>query len=261
MKRRIDQLLVERGFSESRHKAQALLMEGRILVNEQKVEKAGHLVEVDADIRVLQQLPYASRAGGKLKAALEHFQISVAGRTCADLGASTGGFTDCLLQSGACKVYAFDVGNKQLSWKLQSDPRVVVRDNFNVRNLRPEDLSEDISFVSIDLSFISVKKILPPLKNSLILSEPVRENGRSKSLVDIVVLVKPQFEAGKGMVGKGGIVRDSAQRMSIVKAVEVFALETGYQVSGNIPSPVLGSKGNLEFLLYLKLAKGLLSVS
>lgn len=259
MKRRIDQLLVERGFSESRHKAQALLMAGQILVNEQKVEKAGQLVDADAEIRVLNQLPFASRAGAKLQAALDHFQISVADRTCADLGASTGGFTDCLLQNGARRIYAFDVGKGQLHWKLQSDFRVIVRDEFNVRNLEPKDLPEDISFVSIDLSFISVTKILPSLKNSLVLQEPSPKNDSAISSVDVVVLVKPQFEAEKGTVGKKGIVRDPVQRMRIVESVEAFARKTGFQVVGSIPSPVAGAGGNLEFLLHLKAAKELLS--
>jgi 23S rRNA (cytidine1920-2'-O)/16S rRNA (cytidine1409-2'-O)-methyltransferase len=258
VKRRIDQLLVERGFSESRHKAQALLMAGQVLVNDQKVEKAGQLVEADAKIRVLSQLPFASRAGAKLQAALDYFQISVRDRVCADLGASTGGFTDCLLQNGACQVYAFDVGKGQLHWKLQSDPRVIVRDGFNVRNLKHGDLPEDISFVSVDLSFISVTKILPSLKNSLVLREFASKNGSAVLEANIVVLVKPQFEAEKGTVGKKGIVRDPIQRMRIVETIEVFARETGFRVVGFIPSPVAGVGGNQEFLLYLEAAKRLL---
>ena len=234
-------------------------MAGQILVNEQKVEKAGQLVESDAEIRVLRQLPFASRAGAKLQAALDHFRISVADRACADLGASTGGFTDCLLQNGACRVYAFDVGKGQLHWKLRSDPRVIIRDEFNVRNLKPEDLPEDISFVSIDLSFISVTKILPSLKNSLVLREFSPKPGSAARTVDAVVLVKPQFEAEKGAVGKRGIVRDPVQRMRIVEGVAAFARETGFQVMGSIPSPVAGAGGNREYLLYLKVNKGLLS--
>lgn len=259
MKRRIDQLLVERGFSESRHKAQALLMAGQVLVDEQKIEKAGKLVEPDAQIRILRQLQFASRAGAKLQAALDHFQISVADRACADLGASTGGFTDCVLQNGACRVHAFDVGKGQMHWKLRSDPRVVVCDKFNVRNLKPGDLPEDISFVSIDLSFISVTKILPVLKNSLVLQEDTLKNENTAREADVVVLVKPQFEAEKGAVGKGGIVRDPVQRMKTVEAVEAFARKTGFKVVGSIPSPVAGAGGNQEFLLYLRVTKGLLS--
>ena len=177
MKRRIDQLLVERGIAESRHKAQALLLAGRILVNEQKIEKPGQQVDAEAAIRVLHQVQFASRAGGKLQGALDHFQITVAGRVCADLGASTGGFTDCLLQNGASRIYAFDVGQGQLDWKLRSDPRIVVRDGFNVRNLRPADLPADISFVCIDLSFISVTKILLPLRDALLSPREAEANG------------------------------------------------------------------------------------
>lgn len=257
MKRRIDQLLVERGYSESRHKAQALLMAGKILVDERKVEKAGQMVEADAEIRVLGQLPFASRAGAKLQAALDHFGISVACCVCADLGASTGGFTDCLLQNGACRVYAFDVGKGQLHWKLQSDPRVIVRDEFNVRNLKPEDLPEDIAFVSMDLSFISVAKVLPALRGSLVFKEPSSPNSRGISEVNVVVLVKPQFEVAKGSVGKKGIVRDPVLRREAVEKIEAFSRESGFQVVGSIGSPVTGAGGNEEFLLYLKAAKGL----
>jgi 23S rRNA (cytidine1920-2'-O)/16S rRNA (cytidine1409-2'-O)-methyltransferase len=261
MKRRIDQLLVERGFAESRHKAQALLLAGRILVNEQKVEKPGQQVDADAGIRVLRQLQFASRAGAKLQAALDHFQISITGRACADLGASTGGFTDCLLQRGASRIFAFDVGQGQLDWKLQADPRVIVRDKFNVRNLSAADLPADISFVCIDLSFISVTKILIPLKESLLNRDASAGAGNSEIFTDIVVLVKPQFEVGKGEVGKGGIVRDEAKRMKALAAIEEFSREAGYQVAGNIPSPIAGAEGNREFLLYLRLEKGLLSKS
>ncbi len=218
MKRRIDQLLVEKGLAESRHKAQALLLAGQILVDEQKIEKPGQLVDPDAEIRVLRQIPFASRAGAKLQAALEFFQISASGRVCADLGASTGGFTDCLLQNGASRVYAFDVGRGQLAWKLQSDPRIVVRDEFNVRNLRPADLPDEISFVCIDLSFISVTKILPALRDSLALKRASASEENKRLPIDVIVLVKPQFEVGKGEVGKGGIVRDPAKRPGRLKA-------------------------------------------
>jgi 23S rRNA (cytidine1920-2'-O)/16S rRNA (cytidine1409-2'-O)-methyltransferase len=259
MKRRIDQLLVECGFAESRHKAQALLLAGHILVNDQKAEKPGQLVDSDAEIRVLHRLPFVSRAGAKLQAALDHFQISITGRICADLGASTGGFTDCLLQKGACKVYAFDVGKGQLAWKLQCDPRVIVRDKFNVRALCPADLPEDTSFVCMDLSFISVTKVLPSLKDSIIPREA--ENARaleSAITVDIIVLVKPQFEVGKGEVGKGGIVRDQKKRIQALEAIMEFAGQKGFRVVGSIPSPIAGAEGNQEFLLYLQLEKEIL---
>ena len=254
-------MLVERGIAESRHKAQALLLAGRILVNEQKVEKPGQQVDADAEIRVLRQLQFASRAGAKLQAALEHFQIPINGRTCADLGASTGGFTDCLLQRGASSVYAFDVGQGQMDWKLQADPRVIVRDKFNVRNLSPADLSADISFVCIDLSFISVTKILIPLKESLLNRDASTAIGDIEFPTDIVVLVKPQFEVGKGEVGKGGIVRDEAKRIEALGAIESFSREAGYRVMGSIPSPITGAEGNQEFLLYLRLEKRLSSKS
>jgi 23S rRNA (cytidine1920-2'-O)/16S rRNA (cytidine1409-2'-O)-methyltransferase len=259
MKRRIDQLLVERGFAESRHKAQALLLAGQVLVEEQKIEKPGQRIDSDAPIRLLHQQPFASRAGAKLQAALDHFQLSIADRACADLGASTGGFTDCLLQNGARSVHAFDVGKGQLAWKLQRNPRVIVRDEFNVRALSQADLPEDISFVSIDLSFISVTKVLPALKESLVSQRSARSARRQPS-VDVIVLVKPQFEVGKGEVGKGGVVRDSVKRIRALEAIEEFARQTGFQVLGNMASPVTGARGNQEFLLYLRLVKGLLSL-
>ncbi len=249
MKRRIDLLLVERGLAESRHKAQALLLAGQILVEEQKVEKPGQLVDAASDIRVLNQPAFASRAGAKLQAAIDHFHLSVSGRTCADLGASTGGFTDCLLQNGAGRVYAFDVGKGQLAWKLQSDARVVVRDGFNVRNLQPGDLPGEVSFVCMDLSFISVTKVLPAIKLSLDSPEACR-----RIPVDIIVLVKPQFEVGKGEVGKGGIVRDPGKRLQALEGVESFARNSGFRTLGSIPSPIAGAQGNQEFLLYLQLA-------
>jgi 23S rRNA (cytidine1920-2'-O)/16S rRNA (cytidine1409-2'-O)-methyltransferase len=257
MKKRIDQLLVERGFAESRQRAQALLLAGSILVGEQKVEKPGQMVDLESEIRVLHKLPFASRAGAKLQSALDHFQISVADRVCADLGASTGGFTDCLLQNGARQVYAFDVGKGQLAWKLKTDPRVVVRDECNVRNLAASDIPEDLSFVSIDLSFISVAKVLPSLKESFILRNETLKKPRC---LDIVVLVKPQFEVGKGEVGKGGIVRDSAKRMEALENVKKFASDAGFRIVENMPSPVAGAKGNQEFLLYLQVVIGLISL-
>ena len=257
MKRRIDLLLVERGLAESRHKAQAMLLAGQILVKEQKVEKPGQMVDADAEIRILGQLRYASRAGAKLQAALDHFHISVSGRTCADLGASTGGFTDCLLQNGACRVYAFDVGKGQLAWKLRSDPRVLVRDECNVRYLNPTDLPDDLTVVSMDLSFISVTKVLPSLKKSLVFEADAAEEEIQARTVDIIVLVKPQFEASAeprwSSLATGG-------RRRILESIEAFALRSGYKVRGSIPSPVSGMSGNQEFLLWLQLQAGPLSV-
>jgi 23S rRNA (cytidine1920-2'-O)/16S rRNA (cytidine1409-2'-O)-methyltransferase len=260
MKRRIDQLLVERGFAETRHKAQALLLAGRILVEKQRIEKPGQRVDSDAEIRVLHRRQFASRAGAKLQAALDQFHISIAGRICADLGASTGGFTDCLLQNGARRVYAFDVGRGQLDWRLQCDPRIIIRDGFNVRTLSRADLPEEISFISIDLSFISVTKVLPSLKESLVLRTASQSDEHQELSVDVIVLVKPQFEVGKGEVGKRGIVRDPAQRAKALEGIEEFARGTGFRIVGSISSPVAGARGNQEFLLYLQLAKGLLSL-
>ena len=250
VRRRIDQLLIERGLAESRHKAQALLLAGHVLVDEQKVEKPGRMVAEDAVIRLLGQPRFVSRAGVKLEAALIHFDISVEGLICADLGASTGGFTDCLLQRGARAVYAFDVGKGQLAWKIQSDPRVIVRDEFNVRNLTSIDLPDDLAFVCMDLSFISLTKILVPLKAAIMtrFSEIV---GWS---VDMVALVKPQFEAGREEVGKGGVVRDPEVRQKTLDDVAGFSEANGYEVQGGIPSPLPGAEGNLEFLLRLRLS-------
>jgi 23S rRNA (cytidine1920-2'-O)/16S rRNA (cytidine1409-2'-O)-methyltransferase len=251
-KKRIDQLLVDRGLAETRSQAQALLIAGKVLVNEQKIEKPGHAIAADADIRLLEQLPYASRAGAKLAAALDHFAIQVAGRVCADLGASTGGFTDCLLQRGARAVHAYDVGSGLLAWKLRTDPRVVMHDGYNVRNIVSDDLPAGLSLVVGDLSFISLKKIMLPLKDALFgLGRNSRE--AQSAAIDLVLLVKPQFEVGKGEVGKGGIVRDHNKQIEALRSVEGFALSSGYCSVGNIPSPVVGSKGNQEFLLILRL--------
>ncbi len=256
MKKRIDILLVERGHAETRQKARALLLAGKVLVGEQKITKAGQMVDAGSEVRILRQLPFVSRAGVKLQDALEHFNISVQGRICADLGASTGGFTDCLLQNGAAGVTAFDVGRGQLAWKLQSDPRVIVRDAFNVRNLTAEDLPEGISVVVGDLSFISLTKILGPLKEAL--ARTVSTPAGSEP-IDIVVLVKPQFEVGKGEVGKGGIVREAEKQAGAVDSVADYARRAGYRIVGRVASSVTGAGGNQEFLLYLQLPTGVLS--
>ena len=249
MKRRIDQLLTERGLAESRHKAQALLLAGQVLVEEQKVEKPGRMVDEDAFIRILGQLRYVSRAGVKLEAALDHFNVSVEGLVCVDLGASTGGFTDCLLQRGARTVHAFDVGKGQLAWKLQSNAQVIVRDEFNVRHLDAADLPDDLAFVCMDLSFISITKILVPLKTAI----ETRFTEIPRRTIDIMALVKPQFEASREEVGKGGIVRDPKVRKRTLNVVAGFSEANGYEVLGNIPSPLPGAEGNLEFLLHLRL--------
>lgn len=249
-KMRIDQLLVEKGYAESRHKAQAMLLAGQVLVDEQKVDKPGRMVAADAAIRILGEMPFVSRAGAKLQAALEMFHIAAAGRVCADLGASTGGFTDCLLQHGAAAVHAYDVGTGQLAWKVRSDPRVVVHDGCNVRYL--SELPPEVSLVTADLSFISLTKVLVPLRDALHLSASARPAGAEKRAIDLVLLVKPQFEVGKGEVGKGGIVREEEKRSAAVEAVRRCAVESGYHVRVCAPSPVLGAEGNQEFLLHLQ---------
>ncbi len=245
--------MVERGLADTRQKAQALLLAGQVLVDNQKVEKPGRMVEAEAHIRLLRKLPFASRAGGKLQAALDHFGLSATGRICADLGASTGGFTDCLLQRGAREVHAFDVGRGLLDWKLRSDPRVIAHDGYNVRHIKAEDLPAGVSLITVDLSFISLTLILAGLATALLEKRPAER-------VDLVLLVKPQFELGKGEVGKGGVVRDAAKRAQALTRVEEDAARHGYERLGSMDSPVAGSKGNVEFLLHLRFGPGLLSV-
>jgi 23S rRNA (cytidine1920-2'-O)/16S rRNA (cytidine1409-2'-O)-methyltransferase len=261
MKRRIDQLLMERGLAESRHKAQALLIGGRVRVDGILVDKPGHRVNPESEIQITDSLAYVSRGGLKLKGALDHFQVDPGGRICADLGASTGGFTDCLLQHGAHKVFAFDVGKGQLDWKLRNDSRVVIRDEFNVRSITGSDLPEGISLVTADLSFISLTKILPPLKSALLAVSRQLQDRPHDFSIDLILLVKPQFEVGKGQVGKGGIVRDPAKQKQALESIEQFAYDSGFQVAGSMPSPIAGAKGNKEFLLYLKLYPDLSSIS
>jgi 23S rRNA (cytidine1920-2'-O)/16S rRNA (cytidine1409-2'-O)-methyltransferase len=241
MKRRvrIDRLLVERGLAPSREKAQARVMAGEVLADEQKVEKPGHAVPEDCEIRLLgEPPPYVSRGGFKLQGALDHFGIDVRGCVCLDVGASTGGFTDCLLQRGARRVYAVDTGANQLDWKLRQDGRVIVREKVNARYIDREIVPEPVSFACCDVSFISATLILPALPPLLDVA------------ADLVILVKPQFEVGKGEVGKGGIVKDPALHEQAVDRVRVAAGEIGFTVKGVIESPILGAEGNREFLLH-----------
>lgn len=237
MKTRLDRLIVERGLAESREKAQALVMAGEVLVNGQKAAKPGHPVAHDCAVEVLARPPYVSRGGFKLAAALRHFAPGVAGKICLDIGASTGGFTDVLLQAGAARVHAVDVGAGQLDWKLRGDARVSLHEGLNARALKLEDLGEPVDFLVCDVSFISVTLILPAAVPLL------RPGGQ------MVILIKPQFEVGKGQVGKGGIVRDPALHQAacerVVRAVREFGFETAI-----IESPILGAEGNKEFLLY-----------
>lgn len=240
MKReRIDKFLVESGLTDSRTKAQALIMSGVVLVDEKRVEKASELVSVDAKIRIKGQTAeskYVGRGGLKLEKALSEFHIRPSAYVCLDIGSSTGGFTDCLLQHGAKKVVAIDVGTNQLAWKLRNDERVEVRENINARYLKPEDFNEKIDLIVTDVSFISVTKILPVLPPLL------KDEGK------IITLIKPQFEVGKGEVGKGGIVRDAEKHERVVSEINSFAETCGLKASGMIESPILGAEGNKEFL-------------
>jgi 23S rRNA (cytidine1920-2'-O)/16S rRNA (cytidine1409-2'-O)-methyltransferase len=240
MKReRIDKLLVELGFADSRTKAQALVMAGVVLVNEKRIEKPSQEFLTTDKIRIKgksDEIKYVGRGGLKLEMALQEFHIQPSEYVCLDIGASTGGFTDCLLQHGAKKVVAVDVGTNQLVWKLRNDERVEVRENVNARYLNPEDFKEKFDLIVMDVSFISVTKILPALKDLL------SESGK------IIVLIKPQFEVGKGEVGRGGIVKNAEKHAQVIKKVNDFAEEIGLMNRGLIDSPILGADGNKEFL-------------
>ena len=241
---RIDKLLVERGLAESRTKAQALVMAGVVLVNEQRVEKPSDQFVTDAPIRVKRAddpaSRYVGRGGLKLEAALREFQLDVNGAVCLDVGASTGGFTDCLLQHGAQKVFAIDVGHNQLDWRLRNDPRVEAREGVNARYLQPEDFPARFDLAVLDVSFISATMVLPAIV-------PLIKEGGA-----IVTLIKPQFEVGRGEVGGGGIVRDPAKRTQAVEKVNEFAGNLGFHVVGVIESPIQGAEGNIEFLALYK---------
>jgi 23S rRNA (cytidine1920-2'-O)/16S rRNA (cytidine1409-2'-O)-methyltransferase len=240
-KERIDKLLFERGLAESRTQAQALILAGQVLVNEQRVDKPGHTFPTSCEIRIKgEPSRYASRGGLKLEAALRQFHLNPANKTCLDVGASTGGFTDCLLQHGATQVWAVDVGHNQLAWKIRSDARVTVIEGLNARHLADEEFGVQFDFVTIDVSFISLKMILPGVKTVL------KEGG------DCVALIKPQFEVGRGEVGRGGIVNDPAKHQRVVNEVTQTALEIGLQPVGVIESPILGAEGNHEFLIHMK---------
>ena len=239
-KERLDVLLVKRGLAETREKAKTTLMAGLVLVNGQKIDKAGTMVKEDAELRVLgDALPYVSRGGLKLEKAMETFNIHMEGKVAADIGASTGGFTDCALQRGAAKVYAIDVGYGQLAWKLRSDPRVVNMERTNIRYVRPEDIGELLDFASIDVAFISLTKVLEPAKALL------------KDTGEIVALIKPQFEAGRGNVGKKGVVRDPEVHRSVIRAVLDYSREIGFFPVGLTFSPIKGPEGNIEYLVHL----------
>ena len=240
-KTRLDVLLVERGFVESRQKAQAVIMAGSVFVAGQRVDKPGTAVANEAEIEVRGHvLRYVSRGGLKLEKAMKSFPLTLEGKICADIGASTGGFTDCMLQNGAVKVYSVDVGYGQLDWKLRNDPRVVCMERTNARYLTHEEIPDELDFASIDVSFISLKLIFPALHGLL------RDGG------EIACLIKPQFEAGREKVGKKGVVRDPAVHLEVLENFLVYAKENGFTVIDVTYSPIRGPEGNIEYLGYLR---------
>ena len=240
-KERLDVALVARGLAETRAKAQASIMSGIVYVNGQKVDKAGAPVAADAVLEVRgHTLRYVSRGGLKLEKAMAAFPITLTDCICADIGASTGGFTDCMLQNGAVKVYAVDVGTNQLDWKLRSDPRVVCMEKTNIRYVTPADIDDVLDFASVDVSFISLTKVLIPAR------ELLRDGG------EMVCLIKPQFEAGREKVGKKGVVRDKAVHEEVVERIIEFASQNGFFVKNLEYSPIKGPEGNIEYLVYIR---------
>ncbi len=240
-KKRLDQILVEKGLSESRQRAKAMIMAGKVLVNDQLVDKPGAMVlEISSIIIKGKEIPYVSRGGLKLEKALSSFEVDPAGSVCLDVGASTGGFTDCLLQRGARRVYSVDVGYGQLAWKLRQDPRVIVIERTNIRHMPADAIPEPVDLITIDVSFISLRIVVPA----------ALKFARKEAV--ILPLIKPQFEVGKGKVGKGGVVRDPAQHEDVLRALSLFFEEIGLNPSTPLPSPVLGPKGNKEFLIACK---------
>jgi 23S rRNA (cytidine1920-2'-O)/16S rRNA (cytidine1409-2'-O)-methyltransferase len=239
-RQRLDLLLLERGLVDSREEGRRRILAGDVLVNDQAVTKAGSAIDAGAAIRLKARSRYVSRGGFKLEKALSEFAVDVNGKTALDIGASTGGFTDCLLAHGAARVIAVDVGYGQLDWKLRNDSRVTVLEKTNIRYLDPDALPGRADLASIDVSFISLKLVLPRLKLLLI---PRHE---------VIALIKPQFEVGKGQVGKGGVVRSSEEHERVIAAMKTAAIEQGYHVVGVVESPLLGPKGNKEFLIYLR---------
>jgi len=240
-KERLDKILVDKGLVQSRERARSLILAGSVLVNDVVVDKAGTKVPVSAEFRLRgDDIPFVSRGGLKLQKSLQVFPVNVKQRTAIDVGASTGGFTDCLLQHGAERVYAVDVGYGQLAWSLRSDPRVVNLERTNIRNLTSEQLADLPDLAVIDASFISLEKVLPPTIRLL------------KKPADIIALIKPQFEVGKGEVGKGGVVRDESLHDKVNQRIREFSEEIGCTVEGLEESPITGPKGNREFLIYLR---------
>ena len=240
-KERLDVLLVKRGLAESREKAKAVIMAGEVFVDNQREDKAGQTFPVTAAIEVRgRKMKYVSRGGYKLERAMESFPISLEDKICMDVGSSTGGFTDCMLQNGANYVYAIDVGTNQLAWKLRQDERVKSMERTNIRYVTPEDIGEAVDFVSIDVAFISLTKVLTPVKALM------KEHGQ------IVCLIKPQFEAGREKVGKKGVVRDKKVHEEVIEMVMNYALGLGFHILGLDHSPIRGPEGNIEYLLYME---------
>lgn len=240
MKERLDVLLVRRNFAASREKAKAIIMSGNVYVEGQKEDKPGTTFSEEAKIEVRgNTLPYVSRGGLKLEKAMKEFHVSVEGKVCTDVGSSTGGFTDCMLQNGAKKVFAIDVGRGQLDWKLRQDERVICMEKTNIRYVTPEDIGEPVAFSSIDVSFISLSKVLTPIRNYL------TDQG------EIVALIKPQFEAGREKVGKKGVVREKSTHIEVIRAVTDYASTNGFGVEELTFSPIKGPEGNIEYLVHL----------
>lgn len=241
MKERLDVLLVKRGLAPSREKAKAMIMEGNVFVENEREDKAGAAFDINATIEVRgNTLKYVSRGGLKLEKAMAHFDIELENKICMDIGASTGGFTDCMLQNGARKVYAVDVGYGQFAWKLRQDERVICMEKTNIRYVTPEDIPDALDFASVDVSFISLTKVLGPARALL------RDNG------EMVCLIKPQFEAGKDKVGKKGVVRDGLVHKEVIEKVIGFALETGFSILNLEYSPIKGPEGNIEYLVHIR---------
>lgn len=245
MKERLDVLLVKRNLAESREKAKAIIMAGSVFVDGEREDKAGSSFPADVRIEVKgHALPYVSRGGLKLEKALANFDVTVEGKVCTDVGSSTGGFTDCMLQSGAVKVFAIDVGRGQLDWKLRQDERVVCMEKTNIRYVTPEDIGEPVDFSSIDVSFISLTKVLEPIRGYL------RSDGES------VALIKPQFEAGREKVGKKGVVREKSTHHEVIEKVAQYANTIGFEVLNIDFSPIKGPEGNIEYLIHLRKCEG-----
>ena len=241
MKERLDILLVKKGLAPSREKAKTMIMEGNVFVDNNREDKAGSSFDENAKIEIKgNTLKYVSRGGLKLEKAMTHFGITLDGKVCMDIGASTGGFTDCMLQNGASKVYAVDVGYGQFAWKLRQDERVVCMEKTNIRYVTPEDIADRLDFASVDVSFISLTKVLGPAKALL------QDDG------EMVCLIKPQFEAGREKVGKKGVVRDKAVHEEVIHKVIDFALETGFSILNLEYSPIKGPEGNIEYLVYIR---------